>query len=116
MAKTIKPPADYLISSSLLPDTDQQYVYSSFLIDIPKGEDIALVSINPAEGTIETPGGEEVPCIFTTITYKAYKANFPYRPGERYDHPRLFGYPHQVKIVVTSIAGGSNSIVTDQVY
>lgn len=115
MAKTIKPPADYLISSSLLADTQKKYVYSSFLIDIPKGEGIALVSINPAEGTI-TVDGKEITCIFTTITYKAYPTKLPDRPGERFDHPPLFGYPHQVNIIVNNIGGGSTSSVTDEVY
>lgn len=113
MGKTNPPPAEYTISSGLFPDTQLKFVKSFFYIDLPKGHDIALKSIIPVSGSIETPDGSEIPGTITTITYQAdSKTEYPVRPNELYSHPPLNGYPHKVIIVINS-GGGGASTVTD---
>jgi hypothetical protein len=108
MAKNSVPPQLYPIYSTLLADSNHQYVISSFLIELPEDVSIGLVSIRTTKGTIESPPFSAKGLI-TDIVYQAYESNSP-ADTYSFEHPPLLGYPHKVTILVRGIGSGTSSV------
>ena len=103
----------FKMSSSLIPGPKKNYVISSFIIALPGGVNIALIETKTKSENIKDNTGEVVDLLSMTFKYKAFEDENDSAQELLITHPKIYGFPVQVVIIVEDIWGGGTSTVKD---